>query len=55
VEVDDELEAGWRFLVGIKMSEKRRSRTEGALTRFKLDRWPAKSDDLSLTSGAIGL
>jgi len=37
-----ELEAGWRILV---IPEKRPNRTEGALTRFKFDRWPAKSDD----------
>jgi len=40
-----ELEAGWRILVGKQIPEKRRSRTEGALTRFKFDRWSPKSDD----------
>jgi len=42
------LEAGWRILVGKEFQRKGAADElhEGrALTRFKFDRWPAKSDD----------
>jgi len=43
-----ELEAGWHILVGSLKNSREKAQqnsTEGALTRFKFDRWPAKSDD----------